>query len=58
VGDRIRLHPVWVIMALLVGGQVGGFGGVLLALPVAAVLEVIAEEVGGWYRRSRLYREA
>lgn len=58
VGDRIRLHPVWVIVALLVGGQVGGFGGVLIALPVAAVLEVIAEEAGGWYRRSRLYREA
>ena len=57
VGDRIRLHPVWVIMALLVGGQVGGFAGVLFALPVAAVLEVIAEEIGAWYRDSRLYRE-
>ena len=41
VGDRIGLHPVWVIFAVLAGGQLFGFAGVLLALPVAAVIAVL-----------------
>lgn len=40
VGDRIGLHPVAVIFAVLAGGQLFGFFGVLLALPVAAVILV------------------
>jgi predicted PurR-regulated permease PerM len=40
VGDRIGLHPVAVIFAILAGGQLFGFVGVLLALPIAAVLMV------------------
>jgi predicted PurR-regulated permease PerM len=40
VGDRIGLHPVAVIFALMAGGQLFGFTGVLLALPAAAVLKV------------------
>lgn len=40
VGDRIGLHPVIVILALLAGGQLFGFAGVLLALPVTAALAV------------------
>lgn len=40
VGDRIGLHPVAVIFAVMAGGQLFGFVGVLLALPVAAVLKV------------------
>ncbi len=42
VGDRIGLHPVWVIFALLAGGALFGFVGVLLGLPVAAVIGVLA----------------
>lgn len=42
VGDRIGLHPVLVIFAVAAGGQLFGFFGILLALPVAAVLSVIA----------------
>ena len=42
VGDRIGLHPVWVIFALLAGGALFGFVGLLLAVPVAAVLGVLA----------------
>lgn len=41
VGDRIGLHPVIVIFALAAGGQLFGFFGVLLALPLAAVLSVL-----------------
>ena len=42
VGDRIGLHPVIVIFAVAAGGQLFGFFGILLALPAAAVLSVIA----------------
>ncbi len=41
VGDRIGLHPVMVIFALMAGGQLFGFFGVLLALPAAAVIAVL-----------------
>ena len=41
VGERIGLHPVVVIFALLAGGQLFGFAGVLLALPVSATIAVL-----------------
>ncbi len=57
VGDRIGLHPVAVIFAILAGGQLFGFIGVLLALPLAAVLLVILRHVHERYVQSGLYRE-
>jgi predicted PurR-regulated permease PerM len=41
VGDAVGLHPVWVIFALLAGGALFGFLGILLAVPVAAVIGVL-----------------
>ncbi len=58
VGDRIGLHPVTVIFAVLAGGQLFGFFGVLLALPVAAVLAVIVRHLQQRYLQSRLYGAA
>lgn len=55
VGDRIGLHPVAVIFAVLAGGSLFGFVGVLLALPVAAVVMVWLRFFGHKYRSSRLY---
>lgn len=55
VGDRIGLHPVAVIFAVLAGGQLFGFLGMLLALPVAAVANVLLRYVGDRYTHSRLY---
>lgn len=55
VGDRIGLHPVVVIFAILAGGQLFGFFGMLLALPVAAVLMVLLHYVHERYLNSRLY---
>ena len=55
VGDRIGLHPVAVIFAIMAGGQLFGFLGVLLALPVAAVLNVMLRYAHERYTRSRLY---
>ncbi len=48
LGDRVELHAVWVIFALFAGGAVFGFLGVLLAVPVAAVIGVLARF---WLRR-------
>lgn len=55
VGDRIGLHPVAVIFALMAGGQIGGFVGVVLALPVAAVIMVFIRHAILHYRASTLY---
>lgn len=57
VGDRIGLHPVAVIFAILAGGQLFGFIGVLLALPVTAVLMVVLRHLHERYVQSGLYRE-
>ena len=55
VGDRIGLHPVAVIFAVLAGGQLFGFVGVLLALPVAAVIAVALRHMHVRYTQSNLY---
>jgi predicted PurR-regulated permease PerM len=57
VGDRIGLHPVAVIFAVLAGGQLFGFLGVLLALPVASVVMVLIGHVRELYLGSQLYGE-
>jgi predicted PurR-regulated permease PerM len=58
VGDRVGLHPVAVIFAVLAGGQLFGFLGVLLALPVASALNVLVRYAHQRYRDSALFREA
>jgi predicted PurR-regulated permease PerM len=55
VGDRIGLHPVAVIFAVLAGGQLFGFLGILLALPVAAALNVLVRHLKERYHQSDLY---
>lgn len=56
VGGRIGLHPVAVIFAVLTGGCLFGFFGVLLALPVAAIIMVWLRFLNQQYRNSRLYK--
>ena len=55
VGDRIHLHPLWVIFALFAGGTLYGFVGVLLAVPAAAVIGVLIRFALARYRASGLY---
>lgn len=55
VGDRIGLHPVVVIFALLAGGQLFGFAGVLLALPVSAAIAVTLRHLKQSYLVSDVY---
>ncbi len=58
VGDRIGLHPVAVIFAVLAGGQLFGFVGILLALPVAAVLVVLLRHAHNRYKSSSMFNNA
>lgn len=55
VGDKIGLHPVAVIFAVMAGGQLFGFLGMLLALPVSAVANVLLRYAHERYRKSHLY---
>lgn len=58
IGDKIGLHPVAVIFAVLAGGDLFGFVGILLALPVAAVLMVFLRYFKQQYQQSQLYQES
>ncbi|MFC1673480.1 AI-2E family transporter [Pseudomonadota bacterium] len=55
VGGRVGLHPVWIIFALMAGGALFGFTGVLLAVPTASVIGVLVRFAIGRYRNSVLY---
>jgi len=57
VGEKIGLHPVAVIFAVLAGGELFGFIGVLLALPAASVVMVLLRYLMERYRQSDLYTE-
>ncbi|AIC10642.1 AI-2E family transporter [Xylella fastidiosa] len=56
VGDKIGLHPVAVIFSVMAGGQLFGFVGMLLALPVAAVVNVLLRYAHGRYIESEFYK--
>lgn len=58
IGNRLGLHPVAVIFAVLAGGQLFGFFGVLLALPAAAVIMVWLRFLHTNYRNSMVYNQA
>jgi len=55
VGDRVGLHPAWVLISLLLGGELFGIGGVIVAVPVAAALRVVLGYALRAYRESPLY---
>jgi len=56
VGSSVGLHPVWLIFALAVFGALFGFVGMLVAVPVAAAIGVLARFAIAQYKDSRLYR--
>jgi predicted PurR-regulated permease PerM len=58
VGDRVGLHPVWLMLAVLAGGALFGFVGVLIAVPVAAAIAVLLRFSLERYLESPLYRGA
>jgi predicted PurR-regulated permease PerM len=56
IGDRVGLHPVWIMFALLAGGSLFGFVGILVSVPLFAVIGVLARFALERYRESYLYR--
>jgi len=56
VGDKVGLHPLWVLFALLAGGALLGFVGVVIAVPAAAVIGVLARFAITRYKESEFYR--
>ena len=56
VGDSIGLHPVWVMFALLSGGVLLGFLGLMIAVPLAAVIGVLVRFAISKYKQSPLYK--
>lgn len=56
VGDTVGLHPLVAIIALLIGGQMFGIMGMLLAVPVTAVLQVFLRSLAVYYRNSEFFR--
>lgn len=57
VGDNIGLHPVWMMFALLAGGVLLGFLGLMIAVPVAAIIGVLVRYTINNYKKSALYLE-
>ena len=55
VGDSVGLHPVWVMFALLAGGVLLGFLGLMVAVPVAAIVGVLLRYSIECYKGSSLY---
>ena len=58
LGDKIGLSPVAVVFAVLAGAQLAGFLGMLIALPVAAVIVVLLRHARDCYEKSRIYRHS
>lgn len=54
IGSHVGLHPVWVLFAIFAGGEIMGFVGVLIALPVAAAAAVIVRHIIDRYLESTL----
>lgn len=55
VGENVGLHPLWIIFALMAGGSLMGFTGLLIAVPVAAVLGVMVRFSISEYKKSAYY---
>ena len=56
VGESVGLHPVWLMFALLAFGKLFGFVGLLVAVPTAAAIGVVARHIVALYLESPLYR--
>jgi len=56
VGDRIGVHPLWVLFGVFAGGALFGFVGVLIAVPACALIGVVARFAIAQYQASTYYR--
>ncbi len=57
VGNRVRLHPVWLLFALIASGYLMGFTGLLISVPLAAAIGVLVRYAIGKYYESPMYND-
>lgn len=57
VGDSVGLHPVWIVLALSLGGLYFGFVGLLIGVPLAVAIKLLLVRGLDHYRKSALYNE-
>jgi predicted PurR-regulated permease PerM len=55
IGDKIGLHPVAVIFSLMAGAKLAGFTGLLIALPIAAIIMVMVRYLISYYKQSNIF---
>ncbi len=55
IGNRIGLHPVWIIFAVLISGSLLGFFGILFAIPIAGIVKIIIKYIINYYKSSIIY---
>ena len=56
IGDRIGLHPVWIIFSVFAAGSVFGFVGVIFAIPLAGIVKVFLSHIIDYYKSSNMYK--
>jgi predicted PurR-regulated permease PerM len=56
IGSRLHIHPLWVLTGLLIGGNLFGLVGIILAVPVIAIAKVLLVFLESIYQRSNFYR--
>ena len=56
IGDRIGLHPVWIIFAVFAAGSLFGFIGVVFAIPLAGIVKVLLSHIIDYYKSSNIYK--
>ena len=56
VGKRVGLHPLWILFAVLAGGCLAGFLGVLVAVPIAAIIGVVLRWLNKFYQSTSFYK--
>jgi predicted PurR-regulated permease PerM len=57
VAYKIGLPPLWIIFSLIVGGNIFGFTGLILAVPTAATLGVLVRSAIKFYKKSQFYNQ-
>lgn len=55
LGDRIGMHPLWIMFAVFACGSVFGFWGIFFAIPIAGIIKIILQFTIRWYKSSRFY---
>jgi putative permease len=57
IGDKIGLHPLWIIFSVFALGNVFGFMGIVFAIPIAGIIKILLIHMITYYKSSRIYNK-